>query len=133
MANNRPVVFVVLLLFVSWGQAKPVQGTGNFVCQPDSFNAAVERKQLHLDGELRVPTPGYSYRLSQGNRSGKTHQFHVVLYPPKGPAPTVIDSLRIEGEFEVAAPIRKIQVAVEKDFNWGPDRIVCEREEKEGK
>jgi len=131
MAKSPSVIFLALLLFGPMGQAQLPQGTAELACQPDSFSAGLRNQRLHLDGGLRVPTPGYSYQLSQGSRSEETQQFHLVLYPPKGPAPSVIGSVEIEGKFEIPAPIQKIEIAIEKDFNWGPDRIVCEKEGKE--
>jgi hypothetical protein len=83
---------------------------------------------LNIQGTLETPTPGYRYELLPAvKRSAGIYAYVLKLIPPAGENPTVIDKVEIDERLTVGNDITEVEIKLEKPFQWGPDRVKCQR------
>jgi hypothetical protein len=109
----------------SGSSAKPKM---TYTCTPDAFSLTQSGNSYTLTASLEMPTPAYGYEIAAvETRNGR---IKAVLKLSGGRdsmiiAPQVISNVDLSHTFEHTGMLHALSVAVEKDFNWGPDAINC--------
>lgn len=83
------------------------------------------RNYLIIRGTLETPSGGYGYGFVRGSVIGNTQHVELKLIPPKGGAITMISKISITERFEIAQPIKQVDIKLVKSFNWGSSQISC--------
>ncbi|MEZ0226440.1 MAG: hypothetical protein ACAH83_17930 [Alphaproteobacteria bacterium] len=96
-----------------------------FSCKPEGFMLTRGEGGLRLTGEMKVPTPGFTYEIKE-DEPGPDGSLHATLRlkAPNGMALQVISSVTIDYTFGGASD--RLHVNISRDFNWGEDSIDCE-------
>lgn len=111
-------LLVVLMTACAVSAPQPTQAA--IVCTPNTFTLLPhEQGGYELRGKLDVPTAGYSYKMGDGE------PLRLVLTAPDGMAAQVISQVDVNAS--ISAGELPITIAIEKPFAWGPDFVLCER------
>lgn len=131
MKISKAAFFVLIFGFCTQARAEePVV----WVCDPQNEGLHVlmqspgERHsaELVLNGSLETPTPGYSYAFDHESDGSGGEVVVLRLRGPSGVAASVISRLVINERFGVDPATKRLSISVEKKFNWGVDKIICE-------
>lgn len=96
-----------------------------YTCTPDNFTLTQDGDNYTLAASLETPTPGYSYEIIPvETRSGRI-KAKLKLTGVDGMMMQVIGNIDISHTFEYAGMLHALSIAVDKDFNWGPDAVNC--------
>jgi hypothetical protein len=96
-----------------------------FSCKPEGFMLTKTDSGLHLVGEMKVPTPGFTYEMTE-EEPGPDGSLHATLRlkGPGGMVAQVISSVTADYTFAGAGD--RLHVNIDRDFNWGDSSIDCE-------
>lgn len=95
-----------------------------FSCKPEGFTLSKGDDGLHLLGEMKVPTPGFTYEMKE-EEPGPDGSLHatLTLKAPDGAAAQVISSVTVDYTFRGEGD--RLHVNISKDFSWGEDTLDC--------
>lgn len=117
---------LILLAFLTLGgtsahalMAAPEKRWAQYKCDPATLLLEQTKDGLRLYGALETPTPNYSYEILD-----KDGPITLVMKSAGGMSVMMIGTLEIDHVFEDKGQTQ-LDIAIEKDFNWGPERITC--------
>ncbi|TAL28233.1 MAG: hypothetical protein EPN97_15065 [Alphaproteobacteria bacterium] len=95
-----------------------------FSCKPEGFMLTKTDSGLRLLGEMKVPTPGFTYDMTE-EEPGPDGSLHATLRlkTPGGMVAQVISSVTVDYTFGGAGD--RLHVNIDRDFNWGDASIDC--------
>lgn len=125
MSSATKFLFAMFLLCMTsaYAEARIKGKPADFKCDPAGFTLIREDdNKMRLQGTLETPSPGFSYKIDGSDKIG---HMQMSLVTPDGAQLAVIDSITVNEVLEQVDSYSDIRINIQKDFNWGPDKIVC--------
>jgi len=110
------------------GQPEAPAAASPFTCS-EGFTLDKTTAGLHLHGQLAMPTPGYRYTFDQDDDQPTSGAVtgSLELDAPKDAALEVVSPLDIDLNMQTEGDVQLLTVAIDKEFDWGPDKITCQK------
>ncbi len=105
----------------------PMHKADGFTCDPPEFTLVRNDQGLHLHATLEVPTPGYTYNFSvdDGDAKGGILVANINLQTPEAATAQVISTITIDRQISATTDIHTLNISIDKEFNWGPEKASC--------
>lgn len=131
MVSSRSRLAAALMLV-------PFAGPALAECDVEGISAARDGGIITVTGSLATPTPGFSSGsvviplAAAGNPA--LLDIQLALIAPAGAVPQVIDQVAVDIRVDPAslpeprdpAGLTRLQLLIDKPFDWGPERILCD-------
>ncbi len=124
MSSSAKLVFSILMLcgLSATAQALMAVRPLPFACDPAAFTLTPEGDKLRLQGVLETPSPNYTYKMDGSDKAG---HMQMTLVTPEEAQLAVIDKIDINELIDNTGLEHGLTVNIRKEFNWGPEKIVC--------